>query len=285
MEYRDYEIAGIRLRICDLRFPFRGLEPFGAVTPAEAGLTLRPGTCPPPDGTERLLDCFDFPDADAVCRLWRTAAGFRFAIAPREGSTATFFLPEGSGEAVTDLRPESPAAMFRFGLWMVFNLYALGTGVCAIHASVLLHEGQGVLCLGESGTGKSTHTRLWRQHIPGTELLNDDSPLLFMDKGRAMVSGSPWSGKTPCYRAEIYPVRGFVRLSQGAENSIERLRVIPAYGALLPSFPPAFCHDEGLSDSVNVLLSQLLRSVPVWRMSCLPDADAALLACKTIYGA
>jgi hypothetical protein len=52
----------------------------------------------------------------------------------------------------------------------------------AIHASVIIHENQAVLFLGESGTGKSTHTRLWLENIPGTRLLNDDSPILRLDK-------------------------------------------------------------------------------------------------------
>ena len=51
-------------------------------------------------------------------------------------------------------------------------------GVVAIHSSVLTYREAAILCLGESGTGKSTHTRLWRENIEGAGLLNDDSPFV-----------------------------------------------------------------------------------------------------------
>lgn len=60
----------------------------------------------------------------------------------------------------------------------MFNIAAVARQAIAIHSSVISLNGGAVLFLGESGTGKSTHTRLWREHIPGAELLNDDSPIV-----------------------------------------------------------------------------------------------------------
>ena len=66
-----------------------------------------------------------------------------------------------------------------------------------MHASVTMADGKGYLFLGKSGTGKSTHSGLWLRHIPNTELLNDDNPAVRIDdEGRALVYGTPWSGKT-----------------------------------------------------------------------------------------
>ena len=138
--------------------------------------------------------------------------------------------------------------------------------------------------LGESGTGKSTHTRLWRENIEGAVLLNDDSPILRIIDGKPWVYGSPWSGKTPCYKNESYPLAACVRLSQATFNKIERLNIAQGYGALHPSCPPCFAYDDALYDSISGTLSNLLSNVPVYHLSCLPDAAAARLSCETIFG-
>ena len=66
-------------------------------------------------------------------------------------------------------------------------------------------------------------------------------------------------------------------------NRIERLSTIRSIGALLPSCPPAFAHDAELQDTLCRTLSDIIERVPVYRLECLPDADAALLACKTVF--
>ena len=101
-----------------------------------------------------------------------------------------------------DGRPDP--SLLRFGLWMSFGI-AHNPHSIAIHSSVIVHSGRAVLFLGESGTGKSTHTRLWREHIPGAQLLNDDSPIVRVVEGVPTVFGSPWSGKTPATRATPSP--------------------------------------------------------------------------------
>ena len=53
----------------------------------------------------------------------------------------------------------------------------------AIHSSCIVYRDKAVLFLGESGTGKSTHTRLWRENIPEAVLLNDDSPMIRVEDG------------------------------------------------------------------------------------------------------
>lgn len=282
METTTYTIAGIRLLMTEPHYRFTGLAPFaappGSATP---DLVLGRGT---PREEGRLIDTFDFTDADAECRLRRTAGGYLFAISPRNGGREVrFSIPDGTPEVSTDFAPGANPSLLRFGLWMAFNIRAACRGVSAVHASAVVHRGEAVLCLGESGTGKSTHTRLWREHVAGSELLNDDSPLVAVRDGRAVVFGSPWSGKTPCFRNACYPIRAFIRLSQAPCNRIERLPLLRAYGALQPSFPPSFAHDEALADRINALLSGLLTATPVYHLGCLPDAGAALLACKTLF--
>ena len=174
--------------------------------------------------------------------------------------------------------------ILRFACWMAYGLATLPYKTLAIHASTLLYQGNAVLFLGESGTGKSTHTRLWRENIPGAELLNDDSPIIRVVHGIPYAYGSPWSGKLPCYRNEAYPLAACVRLSQAPYNKIRKLSVLEAFTALHPSCPPPFAYDEHLYDFVSSTLSDILSVTPVYHMEALPDADAALMVRDTLFG-
>lgn len=104
-------------------------------------------------------------------------------------------------------------------------------------------------------------------------------------KGIPYVYGSPWSGKTPCYKTDSHELVGCVRLSQSPRNKIRKLNVMQAYAALHPSCPPDFAYDEKLYDYISRILNDILLSVPVYHLACLPDAEAARLSCKTIFGA
>ena len=263
-----------------------------------AGVEVAPKTC---SGPELILESaariqraagwhelhrFNFTDADADCRFGCDQAGFLLEMSPRDGSLpAQFRIPEQGLHACCDFTPAHHPALFRFGLWTLFNLTALHRNAVAIHASTIRYRGRGILFLGESGTGKSTHSRLWRENIPGSALLNDDSPILGLADGTVRVWGSPWSGKVPCYRNESCPVAAIVRLVQAPENRIRRLSPIEAFGALFPSTPPAFIRDTRLQDAVCTLLGQIIGLVPVYRLECRPDAEAARLACENLFGA
>ena len=285
----DYLIANIRLSLPDelLAGHFaRALAPFAAPAPGKADLHLQRCERIAPAADYREIDRFDFADADADCLFGCDAAGYLLEMTPRGGGpSASFRLRPGTAEATTDYTTEHHPALFRFGVWTLYNLIAIDRSELAIHSSVLLYRGEAVLVLGESGTGKSTHTRLWREHLPGAELLNDDSPIVRAEGGgsEATVYGSPWSGKLPCYRNEHYPIRAFLRLSQAPHNKIRRLRPIEAIGALLPSCPPAFAHDKALLDGTCAIVSTLLAHTPCYHLECLPDAEAARLSCRTIF--
>ena len=118
-----------------------------------------------------------------------------------------------------DLAPQ----MLRFALWTAYGIMNVGNGKIPVHGSCIVNSGKAYLFLGESGTGKSTHTRLWREYIKGSVLLNDDSPIISVEEDGVFIYGSPWSGKTPCYKQEKYPLCACVRLSQAPYNKIEKL--------------------------------------------------------------
>lgn len=175
------------------------------------------------------------------------------------------------------------SSQLRFALWMSFSMLSASSRVVLIHSSVIVHQRQAVLFLGESGTGKSTHTRLWLRHIADSHLLNDDSPILCVENGHPVVYGTPWSGKTHHYHPISFPLAAAVRLSQAPANQISRLGVLGAFTALQPSCPPALAQDNYFSDHIIALLSDVIRAVPVFHLACLPDAAAAHLSHDTIF--
>ena len=169
-----------------------------------------------------------------------------------------------------------------FALWTSYAMAGLWRNAVPVHASVVVCRDRAVLCLGESGTGKSTHTSLWLKYIEGSHLLNDDSPILRIEGDEVVVYGSPWSGKTPCFRQERVPVAALLRLEQRPENKIRRLSTIESFIALHPSCPPALAHDELCTDRMVDFIGGVISHVPVYRLGCLPDEGAARLAYNTI---
>ena len=224
---------------------------------------------------------FDWDDAS--CRITFLAPGEHLiAITPRESATTYRLRSYASfASAHLGLPMDVAADEVRF---VVNNylmlLYAFATapmGMLLTHASAVVYEGKAYLFLGKSGTGKSTHSRLWLHHIPGCYLLNDDNPLVQVEDGVLTAFGSPWSGKTPCYRQESHPLGGFVRLEQAPVNEIRQLTGVEALAALLPSCS-LLRPDDVVLKGVMATLSQLIRQVPVYHLRCLPDEAAARLS-------
>ena len=164
-------------------------------------------------------------------------------------------------------------------------LYALATAdrqTVLFHAAVVSYGGKGYLFLGPSGTGKSTHARLWLKHIEDTELVNDDNPIVrITEDDCAVVYGSPWSGKTHCYRNVSCPLGSIVVLSQAPYNKIRRLSGIEAYVNLVASISGKRW-DERIANGLHQTENALASTVPMWHLDCLPDQAAAELCCSNV---
>ncbi len=165
---------------------------------------------------------------------------------------------------------------------VMFALATANRRTALFHAAAVSLEGKGYMFLGQSGTGKSTHARLWQKNIEGAELVNDDNPVVrIYDDGCIKVYGSPWSGKTPCYRNVSYPLGGIVKLNQASYNKIWRLGGVQSYAALVASISGKRW-DKRIADGLHEPKIELAARVPVWIMACLPDKDAADICCSLI---
>lgn len=163
-------------------------------------------------------------------------------------------------------------------------LYALATAnqmTALFHSAIVSYEGRGYMFLGKSGTGKSTHARLWLNHIAGTELVNDDNPVVRKQGDAFWVYGSPWSGKTPCYRNVGFPLGGIVLLSQAPYNKIRPLQGVEAYVALVTSISGKRW-DRNVADGLHQVQNALAMNAKMFYLECLPDEAAAKLCCAAI---
>lgn len=102
-----------------------------------------------------------------------------------------------------------------------------------------------------------------------------------MIDGKAFVFGSPWSGKTPCYKNRRVEIGGIVRLKQHPTNCIERMTGVKAYATLLPSVSNMIW-DKRVNHAISDTISSLATTTNVFQLHCLPNAEAAELCHKTI---
>jgi hypothetical protein len=233
---------------------------------------------------------FQFEELDIACEFSANVNYFEFRMFPsseicKEGEGPFILqMPRGQTHFSTNLSPDSEnLSLFNFLLWNAFGVASACFQTIALHSSVIVYQDQAVLFLGESGTGKSTHTRLWVQAISGSKLLNDDSPVIQIIDQHPRCFGSPWSGKGNCYWNLSFPIVAIVRLRQAPFNKIRKLSKLEAFQAVYPSCPPSFAIDSELTDNTCKTLSSIIKNVPVYLLDCLPDREAAQLACSTIF--
>jgi len=135
--------------------------------------------------------------------------------------------------------------------------------------------------IAKSGTGKSTHSSLWLKHIEGCELLNDDNPIIRIEEGTPYIYGSPWSGKTPCYRNVKALLGAVVRIERAPQNSIEQLDPVSSFASMLPACS-SMKWDEDIYSNLCDDVTSVIETTPVFTLYCLPDEEAALLCHRQI---
>lgn len=172
--------------------------------------------------------------------------------------------------------PEESRFLLYF-LRTAYGMAAIHHQTIKIHASVTEKGGKALVFMGKSGIGKSTHSRLWKEFVPGSTLLNDDEPIVrLLDDGRVKVYGAPWSGSTPCYRNASAEVAAFVHLYQSPENKLTRLNGIDAFTSLFQSSALLRSDRKGRK-LIFDLISDILERVPSYRLDNRPDREAVSL--------
>ena len=247
-----------------------------------------------PDGEEEMLfsltidDSFypsekgeligDFECGAADFGVYRLADGsYQMLISPPGGAYCGLLQTDPDFcSATIATRGEDGLRIFAVNnaLMLMYAFAAADKGTLLIHSSVIKNDGKGYLFLGKSGTGKSTHSSLWLKHIKGSELLNDDNPVIRIYTDEIVVFGSPWSGKTPCYKNDSALIGAFVQIKQDSENRIQRNRPLQAFAVLLPSMS-VMKWDKHIYNSICDSVGRLIERVPLYTLGCRPDQEAA----------
>ena len=162
-----------------------------------------------------------------------------------------------------------------------FAEFLFDRDVILLHGSALAVDGKGYLFSARSGTGKSTHTRLWCQYFGDRAvMINDDKPFVALGGADVTIYGSPWSGKHGLDNNVAVPLMGICFLQRGKENEIfpaDRQKILEQLKK------QAYCPlDERKREKFNRLLVQLTEIVPVWQMACNKDISAAQIAAEAM---
>ena len=152
-----------------------------------------------------------------------------------------------------------------------------------LHSSAVVMDGRAYLFSAPSGTGKSTHTKLWLEVFgEKATILNDDKPALRRIDGKWYAYGTPWSGKHDISINTRVPLGGICILRRGEVNKIEPYG---GSGAIKSVFEqtPKYSNSDYVGKVLD-LLDQLLREVPVWQMECNMDPNAARMSYAAMSG-
>lgn len=153
--------------------------------------------------------------------------------------------------------------------------------ILLFHGSAVAVDGACYLFAAKSGTGKSTHARLWRELLGDRAVMvNDDKPLLAVSDTGAVVWGSPWDGKHRLSSNISVPLRAICFLEQGKENCIKAISAKEGWPALWRQ-----CYRPSEADKLKLtmaLADNLSKHTRLYRLRCTPDIQAARIAYETM---
>jgi hypothetical protein len=155
--------------------------------------------------------------------------------------------------------------------------------VFLFHCSAIAFDGCGVLFTAPSGTGKSTHRRLWQECFgERVTVINDDKPLLKVKSDGIYVCGTPWCGKHGIETNTSVKIKAVALIERAEKNEVKRLSFDEIY-------PILFAQTHRPSDPLSTVsalkfINLLAKSVETYKIKCNISEDAALVAKKAIFG-
>lgn len=212
-----------------------------------------------------------------------------YQIQPTPADRAVYQALTGDGRPLSiteeDMAQEAaagelfpPAYLESLALYRKICHLLLKEGVLLFHCSALEIHGKAILFTAKSGTGKSTHARLWRQRFgPAVTMINDDKPLLKVKPTQVTVYGTPYAGKEGLHTNTSAPVAAIVILHQARENYLHRVSTHQAYPILLQQ---SYRSPDALGLTETMDLVGLLSALPVYQLGCTISTQAVEL----VYG-
>lgn len=141
-----------------------------------------------------------------------------------------------------------------------------------LHASTIVYNGKAVTFTAPSGTGKSTHTGLWKKYYPETVIINDDMPAIRCVDGVFNAYGTPWAGKTDINENTSAPLHAMVFIERAGGCSISPITPMEAIIRMMREVPLDVYKEQ--SDLLMNFFNKLFTSVPVYLLKCNISKDA-----------
>lgn len=152
-----------------------------------------------------------------------------------------------------------------------------------MHASVVERGGTAYAFCAKSGTGKTTHSRLWLKAFPDARIINGDKPLLRLADGRFWIYGTPWCGKENYQVNTKAPLGGICFIERAPTNSITRLSKRDAVSRLFIQL--LLPKEQNEAEKQLDLAGKLIDCTPAFLLRCNMDVEAAEVAYSALSAA
>ena len=151
-----------------------------------------------------------------------------------------------------------------------------------LHSSILEYDGKAYAFLGKSGTGKSTHTKLWLKYLSDTRVLNGDKPILEFTNGQFYAYGTPWQGKENWGYNGKAQLCGLCFLEQAKENSIQPLSISETSSRVFQQI--LLPQDESNVVATLDLIDKLVSTIPAYLLKCDISEEAVKHSFQALTG-
>lgn len=152
-----------------------------------------------------------------------------------------------------------------------------------MHGASISYHDEAYLFTAPSGTGKSTHIRLWKKYLGNdVKIVNGDKPFISLDHSTPIIYGTPWAGKERWQRNCREALKGICFLQRGTTNCIRKITPEECLSLL---FHQVYIPNDPLSAGFTLeLLDALLKSVPVYLLQCDMSEDAVRCSFEALTG-
>lgn len=151
-----------------------------------------------------------------------------------------------------------------------------------IHGASIHYGGRAYLFTAPSGTGKTTHIRLWKRYLgQDVGIVNGDKPVITVGS-EVQIHGTPWAGKERWQRNLSFPLAGICLVNRGMENKVEKVSADAYLPFLLGQL--FFGGEAPQVAKTMELLDATLSRVPVYRMECDMSRQAVECSFEALTG-
>lgn len=277
-----YEVAGLKLCIAhDCSRNFKRLEPFKSFFAGRPDIEVKfqsSGSFAAPS--------FSMPEYDAIS--WHTECGrdktITYVFLKRSGRTEYMIDARKDWSDITILHRKGSKTVERsfcyfLGSYILSNKVIFHGGF-VLHASAVSYNGRGIVFTAPSGTGKSTHASMWRRYF-NAGIINDDCPVIKIEKDDIFVHGTPWSGAKNRAMQACSPLSAIVILEQADQNSIRELSNEEAIPLCIPRIFLPY-QNPALMDTALHNVEKAIGATPIYLLKCRADRESTELVRQCI---